>query len=85
MCVCLVLYHPQLNMVRSCNPILIMYLQCQGLSLLQGRKGGEGAHVMSRQLLCTVCRPLPWVTSTDPQHLADAPSLQPFSSMYLAS
>ena len=39
---------------------------------------------MSLQLLCTVCTPLPAVTSTEPQHLADAPSLQPFSSMHLA-
>ena len=39
---------------------------------------------MSLQLSCTVCMPLPCVTSTDPQHLADAPSLQPFPSMSLA-
>ena len=67
------------------------YLLLANVSALSGtkpaiaaKKWEEGAHVISLQLLCTVCMPLPGVTSTDPQHLADAPSLQPFSSMSLA-
>ena len=92
MCVCLilpvVLHHPQLKMVWSCNPNAIpssqRFCNARDQVCYSGKKWEGGAYVMSLQLLCTVCMPLPWVTSTDPQHLADAPSLQPFSSVSLA-